>query len=147
VVGWFGGGLLHKVDGCELKVTYSARSDALELSGELPKQREAYTLSAATTISRAVRPCIYLYAHSFSLSHSLFLCRGTRFLLLQTSTRHGAQVYRRPVCVCQYISRGYFNMTLLPCRIKRRKCHEQCQSSTSGLTDCPLGRIRFTHPT
>lgn len=59
VVGWFGGGLLHKVDGCELKVTYSARSDALELSGELPKQREAYTLSAAT-ISLGVQ-CAPLY--------------------------------------------------------------------------------------
>jgi hypothetical protein len=149
VVGWFGGGLLHKVDGCELKVTYSARSDALELSGELPKQREAYTLSAATTISRAVRPCICLYAHSFSLSLTL-LVPGHMLSAAATDFHPAWRKYRRPVCVCQYISHGCFNMTLLPCRIKRRKCQlelEQCQSSTSGLTDCPLGQIRFTHPT
>jgi hypothetical protein len=103
VVGWFGGGLLHKVDGCELKVTYSARSDALELSGELPKQREAYTLSAAPLLYlvQCARPCIYLYAHSFSLLVPALLC------------------YRLPPevdgqCVCQYISPGCFNMTLLP---------------------------------
>lgn len=145
VVGWFGGGLLHKVDGCELKVTYSARSDALELSGELPKQREAYTLSAAT-ISLGVQ-CAPLYIFILYI-YRFASCAGTRCMRLPANPARGRET---AVCVSIYLCSGCFNMTLL--RIKLcRKCQLDVHYIVPKFnqwteTDCPLGRIRFTHLT
>lgn len=96
-----------------------------------------------------LRPCIYLFIYIRGGVLSLFLCRRT-LSAAAIDFLAGMPEVDGP-CVCQYISPGCFNMTLLPCRIKRRKCQLDLHGAKVQPVDwhwLPLGsNSLYTHPT